>query len=85
MAMDTLSSNDITKLKDFMDQGTRVLQEVEDLNAGLKDTAKHLAEELNIKPAFLMKALRIAYKANMDEEKEKVDIVEELLQASDRL
>lgn len=84
MSLDTLSANDKVRLKDFMDQGLKVLQEVKDLNDGLKDTAKNLAEEFDVKPAVLMKALRVALKSSMDEEKEKVDMVENILEASGR-
>lgn len=84
MSLEQLSSNDKVRLKDFMDQGLKVLQEVQDLNDGLKDTAKNLAEEFSVKPAVLMKALRVAFKSSMDEEKEKVDMVENILEASGR-
>lgn len=85
MSLDQLSQDDKTRLTQFMDQGVKVMQEVQDLNDGLKDTAKNLAEELNVKPATLMKALRVAFKANIEEEKEKVDQVEDILQASGRI
>lgn len=84
MSLDTLSANDKVRLKDFMDQGLKVLQEVQDLNDGLKDTAKNLAEEFDVKPGVLMKALRVAFKSSLDEEKEKVDMVENILEASGR-
>ena len=38
------------KLKRIIDEGANVLPEVEDLNSGLKDTVKAVAEELEIKP-----------------------------------
>ena len=57
-----------------------VMQEVEDLNAGLSDTIKAVAEELEIKPAILKKAIKIAQKSkftdtNADHE-ELTDILE---------
>ena len=39
------------KLERLVNEGAQVMQEVEDLNTGLKDTVKAVAEELNIKPA----------------------------------
>ena len=51
------------KLTQLFNEGMTVLQEVEDLNAGLNDTIKAIAEELEIKPALLKKALKIAHKA----------------------
>ena len=37
------------KLERLVNEGVTVLQEVEDLQTGLKDTVKAVAEELNVK------------------------------------
>ena len=50
------------KLERLVNEGVTVLQEVEDLQAGLKDTVKAVAEELDIKPALINKAIKIAQK-----------------------
>jgi len=55
------------KLTQLVNEGMTVLQEIEDLNAGLNDTVKAVAEELEIKPATLKKALKIAHKARLGE------------------
>jgi hypothetical protein len=55
------------KLTQLVNEGMTVLQEIEDLNAGLSDTIKAVAEELEIKPATLKKALKIAHKAKLGE------------------
>jgi phage host-nuclease inhibitor protein Gam len=55
------------KLTQIINEGMQVLREVEDLNAGLNDTVKAIAEELEIKPALLKKAIRIAHKAKLGE------------------
>jgi hypothetical protein len=55
------------KLTQLINEGVSVLQEIEDLNAGLNDTVKAVAEELEIKPATLKKALKIAHKAKLGE------------------
>lgn len=55
------------KLTQLVNEGMGVLQEIEDLNAGLNDTIKAVAEELEIKPATLKKALKIAHKAKLGE------------------
>lgn len=55
------------KLTQLVNEGMTVLQEIEDLNAGLNDTIKAVAEELEIKPATLKKALKIAHKAKLGE------------------
>ncbi len=84
MAFDQLSSNDKVRLNQFMDQGMKVMQEISDLRDGLKDTAKSLAEEFDVKPALLMKALRSAWKASIDDEKAEIDQVENILEATGR-
>jgi len=48
------------KLERLVKEGVNVMQEVEDLNAGLKETVKAVAEELNVKPALINKAIKIA-------------------------
>jgi hypothetical protein len=50
------------KLERLVNEGVTVLQEIEDLNEGLKDTVKAVAEELNIKPTLINKAIKIAQK-----------------------
>lgn len=52
------------KLERLISEGSNVLREVEDLNEGLKDTVKAVAEELNIKPATINKAIKIAHKGD---------------------
>ena len=48
------------KLERLVREGVSVLQEVEDLQAGLKYTVKAVAEELNVKPSLINKAIKIA-------------------------
>lgn len=86
MAIDseTLSANDRVKLKSFMDSAMAVFQETDDLKAGLRDTAKAIAEEFGWKPGTLMKAARTAYKASIEADKEQFDIVEEILEITGR-
>ena len=45
----------------------QVMREVEDLNAGLNDTVKAVAESMDIKPSVLKKAIRIAHKSKLGE------------------
>lgn len=49
-----------SKLERLVKEGVTVLQEIEDLQAGLKDTVKSVAEELNIKTSLINKAIKIA-------------------------
>ncbi len=62
------SSEQKAKLTQLVNEGMTVMQEVEDLNAGLSDTVKAVAEEMEIKPAILKKAIRTAFKSKLGEE-----------------
>jgi len=62
------SSEQKAKLTQVVNEGITVMQEVEDLNAGLSDTIKAVAEEMEIKPSILKKAVRIAFKAKLTDE-----------------
>ena len=53
------------KLTQLVNEGMAVMQEVETLNEGLNDTIKAIAEELEIKPSILKKAVRVAYKSRL--------------------
>jgi transposase-like protein len=80
MASRMFSGEQKAKLTQLVNEGIQVMQEVEDLNAGLSDTIKAVAEELEIKPAILKKAIKIAQKSkftdtNADHE-ELTDILE---------
>ena len=55
------------KLTQLINEGMGVMQEIEDLSAGLNDTVKAIAEELEIKPSTLKKAIKIAHKARLGE------------------
>ena len=55
------------KLTQLINEGMQVMHEVETLNEGLADTVKAIAEELEIKPSILKKAIRVAHKARLDE------------------
>lgn len=71
--------DDIARLKELINEGCRVLQEIDDLKEGLKDTVKSIAEELEIKPTQLNKAIRTAHKSSLDEEKEALHEIEDIL------
>ena len=77
-------AEDIQRLKQLMAEGCQVLQEMEDLRTGLSDTVKAIAEELDVKPSQLSKAMKIAHKASIAEEREKFEEIEDLLEASGR-
>ena len=53
------------KLTQLINEGMTVLHEIDTLNEGLTDTVKAIAEELEVKPSVLKKAIRVAHKASL--------------------
>jgi uncharacterized coiled-coil DUF342 family protein len=72
------------KLISVIDQGSQVLQEIDDLKGGLKDTIKSIAEELDIKPSLLTKAINIAHKRSWTQASEEYDELETILVTTGR-
>ena len=52
MGSRVFGADEKAKLERLVNEGVTVYQEVEDLTAGLKDTVKAVAEELDIKPSL---------------------------------
>mgnify|MGYP003326629772 CR=1 FL=1 len=67
------------KLERLVNEGVTVLQEIEDLNSGLKDTVKAVAEELNVKPALINKAIKIAHRGDWSKVADAFDDLETLV------
>jgi len=65
MSARMFSNEQKAKLTQVINEGMAVLQEIEDLTAGLNDTVKAIAEEMEIKPAILKKAIKIAQKSKL--------------------
>ena len=84
MSLENITSEEKAKLKQLVDEGCSVLQEVDDLKGGLRDTVKAIAEELDIKPSVLNKAISIAHKARLQEAKQDFDDVETVLETVGR-
>lgn len=58
------------KLTQLINQGLSTLNEIETLTGGLNDTVKAIAEEMEIKPAVLKKAIKTAYKSTLNQTNE---------------
>ena len=84
MPLRTFNPTEIAKLKQLMNEGIQVTGEVEALREGLKDTVKAISEEMDMKPATLNKAIRIAYKNEFAQVQDNFSAVEEVLQAVGR-
>lgn len=61
------SAEQKAKLTQLINEGMQVMMEVETLSEGLNDTVKAIAEELEVKPAILKKAIRVAHKSKLGE------------------
>lgn len=68
------------KLTQLVNEGMGVMQEIETLNEGLNDTIKSIAEELEIKPGILKKAIKLAHKQRLAEENENNEAVNTILE-----
>lgn len=70
------------KLTQLINEGMQVMHEVETLNGGLSDTIKAIAEELEVKPSVLKKAIRIAHKAEFGKSQQEQELLETILTAA---
>ena len=75
----TYGAEEKAKLERLVNEGVTVLQEIEDLQEGLKDTVKAVAEELDIKPALINKAIKIAQKSTWTKVADEFDDLETLV------
>ena len=73
------------KLTQMINEGMQVMHEVETLNGGLSDTIKAVAEELEIKPSIINKAITIAHKDNWKAHEQEWNDIEMILGVTNRL
>jgi transposase-like protein len=85
MATRNFSAEERTKLKQLMSESMSVMTEVEVLTGGLNDTIAAIAEEMNIKPNLLKKAIKMAQKRDFDKAREDLDIIESILNSTNNL
>ena len=80
--MDNKSFNGDQKIKltQIINEGMAVMHEIDTLQGGLTDTIKAIAEELEIKPAVLKKAIRVAHKAEFGKTKQDEELLETILE-----
>ena len=84
MSIHSLSTENKAKLTQLIDEGSSVLQEIEDLKGGLKDTVTAIAEEMDIKPSLITKAINIAHKRKLEDIQQDFSDVEAILTATGR-
>ena len=80
MSSRMFSSEQKAKLTQIINEGMQVTQEIETLTGGLNDTIKAIAEELEIKPGVLKKAIKLAHKAEFGKAKQDHELLETILE-----
>jgi len=55
------------KIKQIISEGMTVMQEIQDLTEGLNETIKAVAEELEVKPSVIRKAIKVSMKDQWDQ------------------
>jgi uncharacterized membrane protein YgcG len=75
----TFNTAETAKLNQIINEGMQVTMEIETLTGGLNDTIKAVAEELDIKPNVLKKAIRLAHKSEFGREQQDHELLEQIL------
>jgi|TARA_R100000030_G_scaffold50669_1_gene38187 hypothetical protein len=83
--MKVFTPDETAKITQVINDGIKVKQEVKDLSEGLRDTVKAVAEEMEIKPANLNKAINMAFKESISSEREDFEDVEHLLAVAKKI
>ena len=89
MGLETLTPEDQTKIKQTVEAGVQVLREIDTLREDMKTYVTGLAEELDIKPTTVSKAIKLAHKNEKDDAikqaQEEMTDVEVLLHAAGKI
>ena len=84
MSIDAINEEEKAKLIQLVNEGCLVLQESEDLKGELRDTVRAIAEEIDVKPAVLNKAISVAHKAKLVETRADFEDMETILETVGR-
>ena len=84
MSIDAINTEEKARLIQLVNEGCLVLQEVDDLKGGLRDTVRAIAEEIDVKPAVLNKAISVAHKAKLAETRQDFEDMETILETVGR-
>ena len=76
----TFNGDQKIKLTQIINEGMQVMHEIDTLQGGLNDTIKAVAEELEVKPGILKKAIKLALKASFGQEKQDHETLETILE-----
>jgi len=70
------------KIKQIVSEGVTVMQEIQTLQEGLNETIKAVAEELEVKPSVIKKAIKVAQKDLWDQVYREFDDLEAIVDIS---
>lgn len=79
MGSRTYGPEEKAKLERLVNEGVQIQYEIESLQEGLKETVQAVAKELDIKPALINKAIKIAHKGNWNDVFSDFDDLETLI------
>lgn len=79
MSNRVFTTEQTNKLNTIINEGISVMTEIETLTGGLNDTVKAVAEELEIKPSILKKAIKLAHKSEFGREQQDHELLEQIL------
>lgn len=79
LANRTWTPEEKKKITDLLEEGSKIMADIETLRESLKDTVSAIAEEYNIPKRALNTAIRAYHKDNLQDDKDKVSEVEEIL------
>ena len=79
MSSKTFNGEQKLKLTQIINEGMAVMHEIDTLQGGLNDTIKAVAEELEVKPAILKKAIKLAHKAEFGKTQQEQELLETIL------
>lgn len=85
MAGRSYGAEEKAKLERLISEGSTVLREVEDLKEGLKETVNAVAKELNVKPAIINSAIKIAHNGNWQDHNSDWEEIEAILDITKRI
>ena len=68
------------KIKQIVSEGVTVMQEIQTLQEGLNETIKAVAEELEVKPSVIKKAIKVAQKDLWDQVYREFDDLEAIVE-----
>jgi hypothetical protein len=80
MSAKSFNGDQKLKLTQIINEGMQVMHEIDTLQGGLNDTIKAIAEELEVKPTILKKAIKLAHKAEFGREKQDHETLETILE-----